>query len=158
MPYHSKKLPALVFCSLIDNNCFGWFLPRGVGRGWGHFSKSTKMRNEQKYAQAQLFNVSQNGVIQKCIALERFSSLVQESSSLFDARNGIQTRVGQYQWTRCQRSTEYTKWDLFVIMLYRIHCRYEYSYFFYNSWWLEWATKCFVWWFFILLILRWSWI
>ena len=109
MPYHSKKLPALVFCSLIDNNCFGWFLPRGVGRGWGHFSKSTKMRNEQKYAQAQLFNVSQNGVIQRCIALEKFLSLVQESSFLFDARNGIQTRVGQYQWTRCQRSTEYTK-------------------------------------------------
>ena len=98
-----------MFCFLIDYNCFGWGLPRGVGRGWGHFSKTIKMRNEQKYAEAQLFNVSQNGVIQRCIALEKFLSLVQESSFLFDARNGIQTRVGQYQWTRCQRSTEYTK-------------------------------------------------
>ena len=94
-----------MFCFLIDNNLLD--PPKESGERMGAFFQNNK--DEQKYAQTQLFNVSQNGVIQKCIALERFPSLVQESSFLFDARNGIQTRVGQYQWTRCQRSTEYTK-------------------------------------------------
>ena len=95
-----------MFCFLIDSNCFCWYACSSQGY-WG--ADGGTFPKQQKYAEAQLFNVSQNGVIQKCIALERFPSLVEEGSFLFDARNGIQTRVGQYQWTRCQRSTEYTK-------------------------------------------------